>query len=404
MKHALALAAITLLVAPPVVAQEETVPGQQRYEAAQEAFSEGDFERALIELEAAAAQAKDEAFLAEVHLMRGRCYAAIPDEPRAEAAFTQALEHDPEARLDSAKVRPSIVSLLEKQRRRLRAELKVRCDKPNAVVLLDEEKIGNAPLKRKVPIGKHWVEGRSVDGRFFAREQVLFRAGESVDLLLRLKAVARAEDPSGTEDGKPAEGTKTSGGTQATSPAEGADSKPADGTVKDGSDDGADPDEGDSRPRRTRPTADEDEDDLFRYVEQEEPSSIQFVGDLRLVLDPFSESKLNFAGEAGVGVGAGNLIVSAHGTFGAHFGATLRFTAALPHVASVLGLHLSLDAPLVFVNSKAVFGAAGAAGFDFSVTPWLEPFLQAEYRHFFNMPATYKAGYVVFGAGLRFRI
>ncbi len=177
---ALAVSALLLAAAP------SKAPGQERFEAGRAAFVQGEFESALVELRAAAQEAESDDLLAQIHLLRGQCYAALPDDAKAEEAFTDALEFDPLVTLDAAKVRPEVVALLEGLRECLRAELKIWTDQPGSRVFLDGKEVGMAPLRRRVGLGKHRVEVKTLDGAYRGREEVLIHARQSHELKLSL--------------------------------------------------------------------------------------------------------------------------------------------------------------------------------------------------------------------------
>jgi len=173
-----ALALSALLVG----ATANSKPGALKFQAGQTEFKRGDFLGALRNLDGAAAEAKDEQLLGQIHLLRGQCLAARQDFSGAEEAFGLALRHDPDVRLDPSKVDPALVSMLDTQRSRLKGELVVRADMPNAQVWMDGKQIGEAPLKSSVPIGQHTVEVRTANRRFGAQQQVTVRARQSTEI------------------------------------------------------------------------------------------------------------------------------------------------------------------------------------------------------------------------------
>jgi tetratricopeptide (TPR) repeat protein len=182
-------AAVVALTATLFAAVPPKAPGQAPFEAGQAAFVEGEFEKALGALRSAASQAEDDSLLAQIHLLRGQCYAALPDDAKAEEAFTDALEYDPLAALDPKKVRPSVVALLARLRQKLRAELSVWTDQPGSRVFLDGRELGMAPLRSRVGLGRHQVEVKTIDGAFHGREVVVIHARQSHELKLELTRV-----------------------------------------------------------------------------------------------------------------------------------------------------------------------------------------------------------------------
>ncbi len=181
MISALALSALLVTAAP------DSKPGVLKFQAGQTEFKRGDFLGALRILDGAAAEATDDQLLGQIHLLRAQCLAARQDFPGAEEAFGLALRHDPEVRLDPSKVDPTLVSMLDSKRSRLRGELVVRADRPGAQVWMDGKLIGEAPLRSSVSIGKHVVEVRTPDRRFGEQQEVTVRPRQSAEINAELK-------------------------------------------------------------------------------------------------------------------------------------------------------------------------------------------------------------------------
>lgn len=158
-----------------------------KLQAAQAEFKGGDFQRALKTLDAAVAQPAPDRVLSEIHLLRGQCFAALQEFPAAEIAFGKALEYDPEASLDPAKVDPKVVRMVDNLRLVMQGDLRVRTDPAGASVKLDGKPLGAAPVKSSVPIGRHSLEAITQDGKKTAREEVVIHSRRSteVDLALR---------------------------------------------------------------------------------------------------------------------------------------------------------------------------------------------------------------------------
>lgn len=146
---------------------------EKSYAAGRAAFGDGDFDGALRHLDRAAKNATDEALLARIHLARGECYAALQDYAQVEAAFAEALAHDPEAKLDPAQVLPAVVSLLDGLRDRLRGDLSVTAEPAGSALTLDGRPLGVAPFTGKVPIGRHRLEARRANGKVLATGDVV---------------------------------------------------------------------------------------------------------------------------------------------------------------------------------------------------------------------------------------
>jgi len=170
---------------------------------AQTEFNRADFQGALKTLDAAASQASDEKLLAKIHLLRGQCFAAVQNFVAADAAFTKALENDPEASLDAAKVDPTVVRMLESLRSHMRGELRVDADQPGAEVSIDGRPAGAAPLAVPISIGRHLVEAKTTDGKLAAREEVVVHSKKSAALRLAMRPPGSAAPKDATNELKP---------------------------------------------------------------------------------------------------------------------------------------------------------------------------------------------------------
>lgn len=144
-----ALTALLLAAAP---------AGKSKLEQGQKAFNQGEFELALKALDAAAAETSDPAALERIHLLRAQCFGARQDFIRAEEAFALALEANPEAALDPARVDPSLVKVLDALRARTKGALVVHSQPEGAGLKLDGAPFGKAPQTAQVPIGRHKLE------------------------------------------------------------------------------------------------------------------------------------------------------------------------------------------------------------------------------------------------------
>ncbi len=152
--------ALSLLAAPPAVPSSRT----GRYELGQKLFAQGEIDAALKTLDAAAQETIDLPQLEKIHLLRAQCFAARQDFGKAEEAFTQALEANPDTSLDPARVDPVVVKLLESVRARLTSAVSVNSTPAGAMVFLDGKQAGAAPLTLTTPVGKHRLEARFGDG------------------------------------------------------------------------------------------------------------------------------------------------------------------------------------------------------------------------------------------------
>jgi hypothetical protein len=132
--------------------------GKSKLEQGQKAFAQGDFDAALKALDSAAQETQDTPTLERIHLMRAQCFGARQDFVRAEEAFALALEANPEAALDPARVDPSLVKVLDALRARTKGGLVIHSAPEGAELKLDGAPFGKAPQTTQVPIGRHKLE------------------------------------------------------------------------------------------------------------------------------------------------------------------------------------------------------------------------------------------------------
>ncbi|ATB28681.1 hypothetical protein [Melittangium boletus] len=147
------LLVMSLLLASGAPAEEP-----RELEAALQALSEGDFESALSRVDAGLRRIRDETHVARLQLVRGEVFAALRRYTQMEAAFAQALESDPDVRLDPERVQPTVVALFESLRDRLRGELAIEVEPSGAELFLEGRPLGRAPWRGPVPIGTHMLE------------------------------------------------------------------------------------------------------------------------------------------------------------------------------------------------------------------------------------------------------
>ena len=96
---------------------------EDQLRAAEQAYDDGDFDKALGLL-----QIEEGPLLARARLLRGQCFSAKGDTAQAKQAFTGALEADPEVRLDEDRVSPQVVRAFEELRRSLRPRERAKVD------------------------------------------------------------------------------------------------------------------------------------------------------------------------------------------------------------------------------------------------------------------------------------
>ncbi|ATB38133.1 hypothetical protein CYFUS_003564 [Cystobacter fuscus] len=182
---------VPLLVMSLLLAAGSPTGAHRELDAALEALSEGDFESALSRVDAGLKTTRDETEIARLHLVRGEAYAALRRYSQMEASFARALESDPDVRLDPERVQPTVVTLFESLRERLRGELAVEVDPSGARLLLDGQPLGQAPWRGPVPIGTHTLdvgEGRT-------SLQVKVRAGRTEQVRVVLPPAASRDAP-----------------------------------------------------------------------------------------------------------------------------------------------------------------------------------------------------------------
>ncbi|MCP3137946.1 PEGA domain-containing protein [Pyxidicoccus xibeiensis] len=148
----------TLLVMSLLLSASAPVEEPRELDAALQALSEGDFEAALSHVDKGLQRTREEASEARLHLVRGEVYAALRQYTQMEAAFAQALESDPDVRLDPERVQPTVVTLFESLRERLRGELVIDVEPAGADLRLDGQPLGQSPWRGPVPIGTHTLD------------------------------------------------------------------------------------------------------------------------------------------------------------------------------------------------------------------------------------------------------
>jgi hypothetical protein len=337
------LAAAVLAAAPASSAQSGLATGQA-------AFAKGEFSKALKQLDAAApqaVQARNLPLQVQIHLLRGQCYAALGDTAHAGESFLQALEVDPDAHLDAAKVSPAVISLLEARRSEARGEIRVTADEP-ADAFFDEERLGTTPFTGSVGIGHHWVWLRASDGRTTDKQEVVVFLKKAAEVALSFKSALLPPPlpPVLTPEPEPAPAPRFGG--------------------------------------------------------------LDLYADLRVAVEPVTPNggAATF-GEIGVGFGHPNVSASLDvGVASTSFVFTVRATGRYPRIVSIVGAHASLDFQSLVLHSTYVPGLGVALGLDFDALKWLEPFLEGQFRHFFPVPGPqqYAGNIFLIGLGARWRL
>lgn len=200
-----------MTVVVPLIAMLLTAPSSRsprpsegtRLEQGTKLFTSGDFEGALRVLDAAALEGGDAATLERVHLLRAQCHAARQDFVRSEEAFALALDANPEATLDPGRVDPTVVKMLDSVRSRLVGTLLISSSPAGALVSVDGQVRGAAPLTLPVGVGRHRLEARWGDAEpALAEVQVRPRRETRVEWVQGpAKMVPMADGPAGRKLG-----------------------------------------------------------------------------------------------------------------------------------------------------------------------------------------------------------
>jgi hypothetical protein len=151
---ALILAGTLLCASAALAAPEPTA-------AAQRAMAEGEFEKALRLLNREAKRSLPPEALGRVHLLRGQVLSTLRKDEQAREAMRQALVLWPEATLDAETTPPDVMVLLAESRRQVQGELAVAAEGGEAQVYVDGKPFGPAPVRLKLPVGRHEVEVRA---------------------------------------------------------------------------------------------------------------------------------------------------------------------------------------------------------------------------------------------------
>jgi hypothetical protein len=187
---------LTALAAPPTLSDD----AGRRLQAAQSALGDGDFDTCLKEVSAGTPLTQDDATLSQLYLTQGRCLGALQRYGQVEEAFSRALAHDPEARLDPNRVLPALVVMLDSLRSRLRGTLQVDSQPDSAQLEVDGVPKGPTPARILVPIGRHHVRARSSDSALVGEGDTVVRPNQTTPLRLTLIRRVTSTPPPGAAE------------------------------------------------------------------------------------------------------------------------------------------------------------------------------------------------------------
>lgn len=164
---------------------------------ARAAMSSASFEKALGIADKALKTVKDPARRGALELVRAECFHALRKSAQLKEALERALRTDPLAALDVSSVNPELVAELDQQRKALAGRLVIsgsfaRNGAP--LVMMDEVKLGLAPVTMKADVGRHRVELSWPAGDVQEEDVVIRAETDSTLVLSRAAPSALAEE------------------------------------------------------------------------------------------------------------------------------------------------------------------------------------------------------------------
>lgn len=176
-RHALLMAAL--------LAATATFAGPKQLAAAEDALGTAEFEKALNILDRELKRTrKPPELVARIHMLRAEALHALDRRDDARIALRSALELTPEPPVDTDRSPPTFVALLDDVRSQVLGVLEVTADRDGALVKIDGNPFGPAPLRTRVPVGRHEVQVRTSEAS--ATQSVVVSASEPVSIALTL--------------------------------------------------------------------------------------------------------------------------------------------------------------------------------------------------------------------------
>lgn len=192
-----------LLWAQPALAE----PALQSLDRALRHIAHAEFDSAIELLNRAKLASREPRLLGKIHLYLGVSHAILNQDDAARLAFREALLRDPELSLDPRQFKRSIIALFSSVRETVRGDLLVFADSTRPRVVVDGVQVGVAPLRVRLPVGRHRVEVHGPAGTSPCVEFVTVAAERPAEVRARLMLVpgstARRREPGRAAIGEP---------------------------------------------------------------------------------------------------------------------------------------------------------------------------------------------------------
>lgn len=141
-------------------------------------FRVAKFNKAIKMLNKAKKKAKDPKTLGQIHLYLGFNYAVLKNTTKANDAFTAALTNDPTVSIKSDEIKESVQKMFLDVRAGMIGSLEVTSDRAASAVFIDGKKMGDAPYKGTVQVGRHELKVVSNDGLSEFTGEVVVAVGQ----------------------------------------------------------------------------------------------------------------------------------------------------------------------------------------------------------------------------------